>query len=161
MSATLRLFLAVFVGAVLGIFTDFAKGISLSPIAVGFLAGYGVEFFFDFLDNLLGTLGFRSKSNSQIGSWGFWLARRTDWGHYDWKSEVGVLVTTGGATISTGEPAEDKPRLPAASPERAPAPLNPLWRALPWLIVAAIALALIWWSKSPSDRRPAHAGDGL
>ena len=68
MSATLRLFLAVFVGAVLGIFTDFAKGISLSPIAVGFLAGYGVEFFFDFLDNLLGTLGFRSKSNSQIGS---------------------------------------------------------------------------------------------
>ena len=68
MSATLRLFLAVFVGAVLGIFTDFAKGISLSLIAVGFLAGYGVEFFFDFLDSLLGTLGFRSKSNSQIGS---------------------------------------------------------------------------------------------
>jgi hypothetical protein len=58
--ANLRLLLAVFVGSVLGIFTDFAKGASLPPIAVGFLAGYGVEYFFEFLDNLLKTFGFRS-----------------------------------------------------------------------------------------------------
>jgi hypothetical protein len=63
--ANLRLLLAVFVGAVIGIFTDFAKGASLPPIAVGFLAGYGVEFFFEFLDNLLKTFGFRSAAEAR------------------------------------------------------------------------------------------------
>jgi hypothetical protein len=37
----------------------------------------------------------------------------------------------------------NKPRLAAASPERAPAPLNILWGALPWLVMALITLALI------------------
>ena len=63
--ANLRLLLAVFVGAVIGIFTDFAKGASLPPIALGFLAGYGVEFFFEFLDNLLKTFGFRSTAEAR------------------------------------------------------------------------------------------------
>ena len=65
--ANLRLLLAVFVGAVIGIFTDFARGASLPPIAVGFLAGYGVEFFFEFLDNLLKTFGFRSSTEARSG----------------------------------------------------------------------------------------------
>ncbi len=65
MGATLRLFLAIVVGAVFGLFSDFAKGVSLSPIALGFVVGYGVEAFFNFLDSLLGSLGFRSKAEPQ------------------------------------------------------------------------------------------------
>jgi len=50
LSATLRLLLAFFVGVVIGLFGDWTRGTSLSPIAIAFLAGYGVESFFDFLD---------------------------------------------------------------------------------------------------------------
>ena len=57
LSATLRLLLAFFVGVVIGLFGDWTRGTSLSPIAVGFLAGYGVEYFFDFLDGILKAFG--------------------------------------------------------------------------------------------------------
>jgi hypothetical protein len=36
---------------------DRTRGTSLSPIAVGFLAGYGAEYFFDFLDSILRVFG--------------------------------------------------------------------------------------------------------
>jgi hypothetical protein len=48
--------IAVAAGLVVGSFTDFTKEIPLSPIAVGFLVGYGVEVFFSFLDAVLETL---------------------------------------------------------------------------------------------------------
>jgi hypothetical protein len=47
----------------------------------------------------------------------------------------------------------------AAISEMAAAPLNNLWRALPWLIVAAIALAPILLVYASGDYRAAHAGD--
>jgi hypothetical protein len=48
--------IAVAGGLVVGLFTDFTKGIPLSPLAIGFLVGYGVEIFFSFLDAILDTL---------------------------------------------------------------------------------------------------------
>ena len=57
LSATLRLLLAFFVGVVIGLFGDWTRGTSLSPIAIAFLAGYGVESFFDFLDGILKAFG--------------------------------------------------------------------------------------------------------
>jgi len=43
-------------GLVVGLFNNFTQGISLSPLAVAFLVGYGVEIFFSFLDTFLATL---------------------------------------------------------------------------------------------------------
>jgi type III secretory pathway component EscS len=48
--------IAVIAGLVVGLFNNFTQGISLSPLAVAFLVGYGVEIFFSFLDTFLGTL---------------------------------------------------------------------------------------------------------
>jgi hypothetical protein len=51
-----RIIIAVIAGLVVGLFNNFTQGISLSPLAVAFLVGYGVEIFFSFLDTFLGTL---------------------------------------------------------------------------------------------------------
>jgi len=51
-----RLPIAVVGGLVVGLFTDFTKGIPLSPLAIGFLVGYGVEIFFSFLDAILDSI---------------------------------------------------------------------------------------------------------
>ena len=48
-----RFRLAILSGVVVGLFTDFSKGISLSPLAVAFLIGYSVEIFFSFLDAIV------------------------------------------------------------------------------------------------------------
>jgi hypothetical protein len=47
---------AVIAGLVVGLFTNFTQSISLSPLAIAFLVGYGVEIFFSFLDAFLDTL---------------------------------------------------------------------------------------------------------
>jgi uncharacterized membrane protein len=51
-----RITIAVIAGLVVGLFNNFTQGISLSPLAVAFLVGYGVEIFFSFLDTFLETL---------------------------------------------------------------------------------------------------------
>jgi hypothetical protein len=51
-----RIIIALIAGLVVGLFGNFTQGISLSPLAVAFLVGYGVETFFSFLDTLLETL---------------------------------------------------------------------------------------------------------
>jgi hypothetical protein len=45
-----RIIVALIAGVVVGLFTNFTKDVSLSPLAVAFLVGYGVEIFFSFLD---------------------------------------------------------------------------------------------------------------
>jgi hypothetical protein len=44
-------------GTIVGLFSNFWQGISLQPLAIAFLVGYGVEVFFAFLDKLLQSLG--------------------------------------------------------------------------------------------------------
>jgi hypothetical protein len=51
-----RIIIAVIAGLVVGLFNNFTQGISLSPLAIAFLVGYGVEIFFSFLDTFLETL---------------------------------------------------------------------------------------------------------
>jgi len=51
-----RIIIAVIAGLVVGLFNNFAQGISLSPLAIAFLVGYAVEIFFSFLDAFLETL---------------------------------------------------------------------------------------------------------
>jgi hypothetical protein len=51
-----RIVIAVIAGLVVGLFSNFTQGISLSPLAVAFLVGYAVEIFFSFLDAFLETL---------------------------------------------------------------------------------------------------------
>jgi hypothetical protein len=47
-----------------GIF-NFGQGVSVSPLAIAFLAGYAVDVFFAFLENLIQTL---SKPRGDSGS---------------------------------------------------------------------------------------------
>jgi hypothetical protein len=51
--ARVRFRLAILAGVVVGLFTDFTKGISLSPLAFAFLIGYSVEIFLSFLDAMV------------------------------------------------------------------------------------------------------------
>jgi hypothetical protein len=51
-----RTITAVIAGAICGLFNP-AQGMSLSPLAVAFLVGYGVEIFFRVLDNLTSAFG--------------------------------------------------------------------------------------------------------
>jgi hypothetical protein len=51
--AYMRLMLAALTGSVIGLFSDFTKGLLLSPLAAAFLAGYGVEIVFAFLDAMI------------------------------------------------------------------------------------------------------------
>jgi hypothetical protein len=52
-----RVVTAAICGAIVGLFNNFWQGISLPPLAIAFLVGYGVEVFFAFLDKLLQTFG--------------------------------------------------------------------------------------------------------
>ena len=52
-----RIITATICGTIVGLFSNFWQGISLQPLAIAFLVGYGVEIFFAFLDTLLQTLG--------------------------------------------------------------------------------------------------------
>ncbi len=49
----IRFLVAAIAGLVVGLFGTFGQGASVSPLAVAFLAGYGVEAFFVFLDNIV------------------------------------------------------------------------------------------------------------
>ena len=51
-----RMITAVIAGAIVSLFYP-AQGASLSPLAIAFLVGYGVEIFFKFLDGLIGSFG--------------------------------------------------------------------------------------------------------
>jgi hypothetical protein len=59
-----RFITAAIAGAVVGIF-NFGQGISVSPLAIAFLAGYAVDVFFTFLESLIQTL---SKGRASAGS---------------------------------------------------------------------------------------------
>jgi hypothetical protein len=48
-----RLVLAALVGFIVGLFTDFTKTLSPSPLAAAFLVGYALEIFFSFLDTMI------------------------------------------------------------------------------------------------------------
>src|SRR5215469_5807821 len=52
-----RVITATICGTIVGLFSNFWQGISLQPLAIAFLVGYGVEVFFAFLDKLLQALG--------------------------------------------------------------------------------------------------------
>jgi hypothetical protein len=60
-SDSARLITAIIAGAVAAIFKPIGN-LSGSPLAVAFLLGYGVEFFFKFLDSILGALGSNTPS---------------------------------------------------------------------------------------------------
>jgi hypothetical protein len=51
-----RIIVALIAGVVVGLFSNFTKDVSLSPLAVAFLVGYGVEIFFSFLDAFMQAL---------------------------------------------------------------------------------------------------------
>lgn len=51
-----RMITAVIAGAICGLFNP-AQGLALSPLAVAFLVGYGVELFFKLLDTLINSFG--------------------------------------------------------------------------------------------------------
>jgi len=51
-----RIVVALIAGLVVGLFSNFTQGVTLSPLAVAFLVGYAVEVFFSFLDAFLETL---------------------------------------------------------------------------------------------------------
>ena len=55
-SDSARMITAVIAGAISGLFNP-AQGLTLSPLAVAFLVGYGVELFFRFLDTLVNAFG--------------------------------------------------------------------------------------------------------
>jgi hypothetical protein len=66
-----RFITAAIAGAVVGLF-NFGQGVSVSPLAIAFLAGYAVDVFFSFLENLIETLrkGRGSAGSDQAGSGG-------------------------------------------------------------------------------------------
>jgi hypothetical protein len=55
-AAFARIIIALIAGLVVGLFNNLTQGISLSPLAIAFLVGYGVELFFSLLDAFLETL---------------------------------------------------------------------------------------------------------
>ena len=66
-SDSARMITAIIAGAIVGLFKP-AQGLALSPLAIAFLAGYGVELFFKFLDTLInafGSAGARSSAEAR------------------------------------------------------------------------------------------------
>ena len=55
-AAFARMIIALIAGLVVGLFNNLTQGISLSPLGIAFLVGYGVELFFSLLDAFLETL---------------------------------------------------------------------------------------------------------
>jgi hypothetical protein len=64
-----RFITAAIAGAVVGLF-NFGQGVSVSPLALGFLAGYAVDVFFTFLESMIQTLSKARKGtdNDQAAS---------------------------------------------------------------------------------------------
>ena len=58
-----RTIAAMTAGAIISLFNNFGQAAALSPLAVAFLVGYGVEVFFAFLDTLLAA--FKSNGNGR------------------------------------------------------------------------------------------------
>jgi hypothetical protein len=50
-----RIIAAVVAGSIVSLFNGFTQGATLSPLAVAFLVGYGVEIFYAFLDGIVAT----------------------------------------------------------------------------------------------------------
>jgi len=50
-----RLIVALIAGTVIGLFSSFTQGVSVSPLGIAFLIGYSVEAFFSFLDGFVQT----------------------------------------------------------------------------------------------------------
>jgi hypothetical protein len=61
-----RTIAAMTVGAIISLFNVFGHDTALQPLAIAFLAGYGVEVFFAFLDALLTTFGLRRGPAGQV-----------------------------------------------------------------------------------------------
>jgi hypothetical protein len=59
-SDSARMITAIIAGAICGLFNP-AMGLALSPLAVAFLVGYGVELFFKLLDTLVNSFGTGGK----------------------------------------------------------------------------------------------------
>ncbi len=59
-----RFITAAIAGAVVGVF-NFGQGVSVSPLAIAFLAGYAVDVFFAFLESMIQTL---SKPRGSAGN---------------------------------------------------------------------------------------------
>jgi hypothetical protein len=59
-SDSARMITAIIAGAICGFFNP-AMGLALSPLAVAFLVGYGVELFFKLLDTLVNSFGTAGK----------------------------------------------------------------------------------------------------
>lgn len=66
---TARTIAAMTAGAIISLFSNLGQGLSLSPLALAFLVGYGVEAFFAFLDTLLNAFnaGRRGKPEADAG----------------------------------------------------------------------------------------------
>jgi len=62
---TARTIAAMTAGAIISLFGSLGQGLSLSPLALAFLVGYGVEAFFAFLDSLLTT--FHTERHGRVG----------------------------------------------------------------------------------------------
>lgn len=52
----MRVMLGGLMGVVIGLFNELSSQVSLSPLAIAFLAGYGVEGFFSLFDDLIGRV---------------------------------------------------------------------------------------------------------
>ena len=57
-----RIIVAAIAGAIISLFNTFTQGWNLSPLAVAFLVGYGVEIFFTFLNSLLIAFGAKKEA---------------------------------------------------------------------------------------------------
>jgi hypothetical protein len=55
-AAFARIIISLIAGLVVGLFNNLTQGISISPLGIAFLVGYGVELFFSLLDAFLETL---------------------------------------------------------------------------------------------------------
>ena len=62
-AAWARIVTAIIAGAIVSLFADFSKATPLSPLAIAFLVGFGVEIFFAFLDRLLVTFGQQASTS--------------------------------------------------------------------------------------------------
>ena len=59
-----RMMAALIAGAIVSLFNGFNAQVTLSPLALAFLTGYGVEIFFTFLDTIINSFGSRDGSGT-------------------------------------------------------------------------------------------------
>jgi hypothetical protein len=65
---TARTIAAMTAGAIISLFGTLGQGLSLSPLAMAFLVGYGVEAFFAFLDSMLTTFHLERRGRPGEGA---------------------------------------------------------------------------------------------